>query len=102
MSTGEKLNLFADYNELFHHTLSKIPYSEIQTTQGGKAELIAEELFEKSGFEVHRSRVNNGYRCIGVEYYWQKYKDKISNSDKALIAKLKKILSKEDFEGDPE
>ena len=71
MSTAEKLKLIDDYSQLFHYELSKIPYSELIVSERGKAESIAEEHYRKDSFQVYRSRVNEGYRCIAVEFYWK-------------------------------
>jgi hypothetical protein len=98
MSTSDKLKLVDDYNQLFHYELSRIPYSEIVVTQKGKAETIAEGYYQNKGFAVYRSRINNGYRAIGAEFYWNEYKDKISDEDRKLIDLLRVILSPDDFE----
>ena len=82
MSTSDKLQLIDDYNQLFYYVLSQIPYSELEVSKKGKAETIAEEYYREKGFQVYRSRINNGYRCIGVEFYWKEYKSKISESER--------------------
>ena len=93
----EKLALFSDFNQLFHYELSQIPYSEHETNELGKAELIAEKLYQSKGFEVYRSRVNDGYRSIGVEFYWQSHVDKITEADRELISKLKGLMNPDEF-----
>jgi hypothetical protein len=98
MTRLEKLTLFEDFTQLFHHELSKIPYSEITVKTKGKAESVAEDYYRKRGFEVYRSRIKDGYRCIGVEFYWTDYKDKLSAGDRALIGRLKGIMSNTDFQ----
>lgn len=98
MSTFEKLKLINDYSQLFHYELSRIPYSELAVSEKGKAESIAEEYYRKKGFQVYRSRVNDGYRCIGVEFYWKEHESKISESDRKLIQLLRAILSPQEFE----
>lgn len=98
MSNSAKLQLINDYNQLFHYELSRIPYSELEVTEKGKAESIAESHYRNEGFEVFRSRINNGYRSIGVEFYWEEYKNKISESDEKLIQLLKDLLSPQEFE----
>ena len=97
MSTSDKLQLIDDYNQLFYYVLSQIPYSELEVSKKGKAETIAEEYYREKGFQVYRSRINNGYRCIGVEFYWKEYKSKISESDQRLIHLLKGLLSPQEF-----
>lgn len=76
MSVVEKVRLFEDFNELFYYELSLIPYEELKTPQHGKAEDIAQKYYEGMGYEVYRSRVADGYRVIGVEYYWQDHAKK--------------------------
>jgi len=98
MSAADKLKLFKDYNQLFHYELSQIPYSELVVSQKGKAESIAAEYYREKGFQVYRSRVNDGYRCIGVEFYWKEHESKISESDRKLIRLLRGILSPHEFE----
>lgn len=82
MTQLDKLTLFEDFTQLFLHELSKIPYSEITVTSKEKAESVAEDYYRKRGFEVYRSRIKDGYRSIGVEFYWKEYKDKLSVSDR--------------------
>jgi hypothetical protein len=98
MGRSEKLELFRDFNQLFHYELSKIPYYEIEITQKGKAESIAEEYYKERGYEVYRSKVNGGYRSIGVEFYWQNFASKITEEDRALIEKLKLLMSPMEFQ----
>lgn len=98
MSTFEKLKLIDDYNQLFYYELSRIPYSELVVSEKGKAESIAEEYYRKKGFQVYRSRINNGYRCIGVEFCWKEYESKISETDRKLIQLLRGLLSPQEFE----
>lgn len=98
MGEVEKLELFRDFNQLFRYELSKIPYYEIEVTQKGKAESIAEEYYKGKGYEVYRSRVNGGYRSIGVEFYWQHFTSKISEEDRALIKKLQRLMSPMEFQ----
>jgi len=98
MSTFGKLKLVDDYNQLFHYELSRIPYSELVVSEKGKAESIAEEYYRKKGFQVYRSRINNGYRCIGVEFYWEEYKSKILETDRKLIQILRDLLPPKEFE----
>jgi len=97
MTASDKLTLISDYNQLFHYELSKIPYSEMVVLVNGKAEDIAEEHYRKEGFQVYRSRIKYGYRSIGVEFYWQEYKEKLSSLDRDLITLLKSIMSPNDF-----
>ena len=97
MERIDKLNLFRDFNQLFHYELSRIPYSEIAVTKKGKAESIAEEYYKEKGYEVYRSRVNGGYRCIGVEFYWQSFLSKITEDDRALISRLKHLMLPKEF-----
>ncbi len=97
MDRIEKLGLFSDFNQLFHYELSRIPCSKIQVTQKGKAESIAEEYFKEKGYEVYRSRTNGGYRCIGVEFYWQDFSSKITLEDRKLIKRLRNLMSPEEF-----
>lgn len=98
ISTSEKLQLINDYNQLFYYELSKIPYVELTVSDKGKAESVAEEYYRSRDFQVYRSRVRNGYRSIGVEFYWKEYQSKISESDRKLIRSLRNILSHEEFE----
>ena len=98
MSISEKLQLMDDCNQLFHHELSKIPYIELIVTDKRKAESVAEEYYRGRGFQVYRSRVKDGYRSIGVEFYWKQYQGKITESDRKLIGLLRNILSSEEFE----
>ena len=84
MTQLEKLTLFEVFTQLFHHELSKIPYAEITVTTKEKAESVAENYYRQRGFEVYRSRIKDGYRCIGVEFYWKDYKDKLLPSDRSL------------------
>ncbi|MEK6755207.1 MAG: hypothetical protein AABZ02_03545 [Bacteroidota bacterium] len=98
MTHFAKLRLFEDFTQLFHHELSKIPYSEITVMSKEKAESVAEDYYRKKGFEVYRSRIKDGYRSIGVEFYWKDYKDKLLDSDRKLIALLKGIMPGKDFE----
>ena len=97
MSKSEKLTLFYDFNQLFHYELSRIPYREIEVDIKGKAELIAELYYRGKGYEVYHSKVNGGYRSIGVEFYWQDFADKITVDDRALITKLKLLMSEAEF-----
>ncbi|TVQ60140.1 MAG: hypothetical protein EA366_03885 [Spirulina sp. DLM2.Bin59] len=97
MGREEKLYLFRDFTQLFYYELSKIPYSEITITQSGNPESIAEEYYKDRGYEVYRSRVNGGYRCIGVEFYWQNFSSKLSEDDKMLIERLKYLMSPSEF-----
>jgi len=97
MGKSEKLGLFRDFNHLFHYELSKIPYREIEVTRKGGAELIALEYYEAQGYDVYRSKVNGGYRCIGVEFYWQDYLSKITPEDMLLIQKLKNLVTAAEF-----
>lgn len=97
MEKTEKLSLFSDFQQLFHYELSNIPYHEIEANRKEKAEQIAEDYFKEKGFEVYRSRVNGGYRCIGVEFYWQDFASKITEGDKTLIERLKKLMPPAEF-----
>jgi Holliday junction resolvase-like predicted endonuclease len=94
----ESMTRFEEFTQLFHHELSKIPYSEITNDTKEKAESVAADYYRKRGFEVHKSRVKNGYRCVGVEFYWKDYKDILSAADKELICRLKGVMSNGDFE----
>jgi hypothetical protein len=98
MSNADKLKLIGDCNQLFYYELSRIPYSELEVSERGKAESIAEAHYRNKGFQVYRSKINNGYRSIGVEFYWEEFKNKISESDERLIQILKGLLSPQDFE----
>ena len=97
MDKLEKLKLFADFHQLFHYELSKIPHYEIKVSQKGKAEQIAENYFKEKGDEVYRSKVNGGYRCIGVEFYWQDFASKITDEDRMVIKRLKQLMPPEEF-----
>ena len=97
MSKSEKIRIFKDFNQIFHYELSKIPYFELEVQEKGKAELIAERYFIQKGYEVYRSKINGGYRSIGVEFYWQNFATKITEDDKVLIQKLKSLMSYEEF-----
>lgn len=46
---------------------------------------------------MYRSRVKDGYRVIGVEYYWQDHASKVSPNDQAKIDRLKKLLDPAEF-----
>ncbi len=98
MEKADKLALFSDFQQLFHYELSKIPYHEIEATKKDKAEQIAEDYFKEKGYEVYRSRVNGGYRCIGVEFYWQDFALKITEGDKRLIERLKMLMPPAEFQ----
>jgi hypothetical protein len=97
MEKTEKIALFSDFQQLFHYELSNIPYHEIEANRKDKAEQIAEDYFKEKGFEVYRSRVNGGYRCIGVEFYWQDFASKITEGDKKLIERLKALMPLAEF-----
>jgi len=97
MSRQDKLGLFNDFNQLFNYELSKIPYDELSVSKAGKAESIAEDYYREKGFQVYRSRVSGGYRCIGVEFYWRDFESKIAPDDRALITKLKSLMSPGEF-----
>jgi hypothetical protein len=97
MPRADKLALFNDFNQLFNFELSKIPYDELLVSDTGKAETIAENYFREKGYHVYRSRVNGGYRSIGVEFYWRDFEDKISIEDRALIVKLKSLMTPAEF-----
>lgn len=97
MPTAEKISLFEDFNQLFYYELSKIPTAELKTTKTGKAEDIAQQYYEELGYEVYRSRIEDGYRIIGVEFYWQDYADKLSEQSKQTISRLKEVLDPTGF-----
>ena len=97
MEKSEKLALFSEFQQLFHYELSKIPYHEIVANRKDKAEQIAEDYFIEQGFEVYRSKVNGGYRCIGVEFYWHDFASKITDGDKKLIQRLKNLMTPAEF-----
>lgn len=97
MEKSEKLTLFSHFQQLFYYELSRIPYHEIVTNRKEKAELIAEDYFKEKGYEVYRSKVNGGYRCIGVEFYWQSFASKITEEDKKLIVRLKTLMLPAEF-----
>ena len=97
MEKPEKLAMFRDFNQLFHYELSKIPCSEIRVSQRGSAESIAEEYYQEKDYEVYRSRVKNGYRSIGVEFYWQSFAPKITPYDRLLVEKLKSLMPAIEF-----
>jgi len=44
MPTAKRVQLFEDFNELFHYELSQIPYKELRTDRQGKAEDIVKLL----------------------------------------------------------
>lgn len=98
MTSAEKVRIFEEYNELFFYELAQIPVEEMKTTQIGKAEDIAERHYKEQGYEVYRSRVTDGYRVIGVEYYWADHADKVSDADREKIARLKAVLGRDGFE----
>ena len=98
MSKSEKLKIFRDFNQLFHYELSKIPYFEIEVAEKSKAELIAQRYYSQKGYEVYHSKVNGGYRVIGVEFYWQDFATKITEEDRLLIQKLKSLMSPDEFQ----
>jgi len=97
MERSEKLRLFSKVNQQFHYELSRIPYHEIEVPQNAKAEQIAEEYYKEQGYEVYRSRVNGGYRSIGVEFYWQDFASRITEQDRSLIEKLKTLMTPAQF-----
>lgn len=97
MSKSDKLALFCDFNQLFHYELSRIPYQEIEVNNKDKAESIAELYYRGKGYDVYHSKVNGGYRSIGVEFYWQDFADKITDEDRALITKLKSLMTEAEF-----
>lgn len=97
MSKQDKLALFNDFNHLFVYELSKIPCEELVVSREGKAEFIAENHFLKKGYEVYHSRINGGYRSIGVEFYWEDFKNKITSDDRALIERLRSLMPFDDF-----
>lgn len=98
MTVAEKLRLFEDFNELFHYELTQIPIEQLKTTRSGKAEDIAQQYYEEQGHEVYRSRVTDGYRVIGVEYYWSDHAGKVSDADRIKISRLKTLLGPQGFE----
>ena len=97
MSSIEKLQLIDDYNQLFHHELSRIPYTELVVSEKGDAVSIAEAYYRREGYEVYRSRINNGYRSITVELHGDEYKSILSEQDERLIKLLKGLMSQKEF-----
>lgn len=98
MSNTDKLSLFNSFEQLFHLELAKIPHLLLELPLANtKAETIAEAYYRNKGYDVYRSRVSNGYRCIGTEFYWPEYKNNLLPSDKKLVALLKSILSPNDL-----
>ena len=97
MSSIEKLQLIDDYNQIFHYELSRIPYSELVATEKGDAVSIAEAFYLKEGYEVYRSRINNGYRSIILELYGEGYKNTLSEPDERLMQILKGLMSPDEF-----
>lgn len=100
MSDAAKLALFLEAADLTQYVLSKIPRSEVcETLRRRKAEEFAEDYYRREGFDdVFRSRVKNGYRCIGTEFYWQDYAGDLTHHDLGLIETLKSITTPEDYE----
>ena len=97
LSRSEKLDIFSEYNQLFHYVLSIIPSFDLEVNDKGKAESLAEIYYKQEGYEVYRSKVNGGYRSIGVEFYWQSFASKITEQDRYLIDKLKSLMPAEEF-----
>ena len=97
LSTKEKLELLEAASQVFNYTLEQIPVVEVEAVLNRKAEIQAKVYCEQKGFEVYTSKTNGGYRSIGTEFYWQEFKECISDNDKLMIDKLKQILSPEDF-----
>ena len=97
LNKSEKLRIFSDFNQLFHYELSKVPYFELEVNEKGKAETIAESYYKEKGYRVYRSKVNGGYRSIGVEFYWKEFKSKITEQDRLLIKRLKSLMSFDEF-----
>jgi hypothetical protein len=98
MSRPEKLAILQDFSQLFNYELSCIPYDEIEVEDTKKAESIAADYYRRLGFQVYHSRTNNGYRCIGVEFYWKEFASRLTDSDKEIISTLKKILTHSELE----
>ncbi len=97
MGREEKLELCKNFNQLFYYELSKIPYKELEVFERGRAESIAERLFNERGYEVYRSRIKGGYRTIGVEFYWRDFASQVTEEDRELIRKLKSLMSPNEF-----
>lgn len=84
-------------NQFFKDELQDIPCLQIKVSEKRNTEDIAEDYYKKQGYDVYRSRINHGYRSIGVEYYWRQYASKITDEDRQMIEKLKACLPKEKF-----
>ena len=97
MTKEEKISVIETYKQLMFYELNNLPEEKIRVFDTRGAEYIAEEYFESQGYSVYRSRVKDGYRSVGVEFYWPQYKDKITKKDREMIEKLKSIMSYEDF-----
>lgn len=97
LSKNQKIATFDIYAQIIQYELDKIPYIEKRISTKEKAESVAERYFEGIGYEVFRSRVTDGYRCIGVNYYWQKFADKITDRDKYFISRIHSILKADEI-----
>ena len=95
---GNKSKIIQKYHNLINNELSKIKKEVLYTNSSNrKAEDIAEKFYTGKGYTVLRSRVKDGYRIIGVEFYWREYKDKITSKDKNIVRKIKSIISPQEF-----
>jgi Holliday junction resolvase-like predicted endonuclease len=93
----EKLQLLSEFHTLFTSELAKIPKDKIYRQKTAKPEELAKEYYSSKGYEVFSSRIRDGYRSIGAEFYWRGFVGKRVESDLYLLNKLKQILSPEEF-----
>lgn len=87
------------YPGILQQEAARIPQQEIHVSSDNKPEDIAEKHFRELGHAVYRSRVSNGYRSIGAEFYWPSFRNKISAEDRAFIDRLRRILEPHALEG---
>src|SRR5437879_2127588 len=92
----DDLELFRRFEFMFERRLSEIPITEI--IGEGKAENVAERHYLSLGYRVYRSRVVNGYRCLGVLDYWRKWSNRLQSKDREMLDLLKSSLSKEELD----
>ena len=89
MDKYEKLQLLNNFHILFESELVRIPEEKIRLQKSAKPEVLAKQHFTLKGYEVFFSRVRNGYRSIGSEFYWKGFVGKRTGEDVYLITKLK-------------
>ncbi len=95
---GNKSKIIQKYHDLISHELSKIKKEVLYTNfSKRKAEDIAEKFYTRKGYTVLRSKVKDGYRIIGVEFYWREYKDKLTSKDKKMVSIIKSVTSSQEF-----